>query len=47
MAQTEEEEEPSLFLASVGDFFHNTSVPEQGSDGENSNGGGTALGKDL
>jgi hypothetical protein len=29
MAQTEEEEEPYLFLASVGDFFHNTSFLPQ------------------
>jgi hypothetical protein len=47
VAQTEEEEESSLFLASVGDFFPNTSAPEQGSDGKNSNGGGTAPGEDL
>jgi hypothetical protein len=28
VAQTEEEEEPSLFLATVGDFIPNTSAPE-------------------
>jgi hypothetical protein len=39
VARTEEEEEPSLFLASVGDFFPDTSAPEQGGDGKDSNGG--------
>jgi hypothetical protein len=39
VARTEKEEEPSLFLASVGDFFPDTSAPEQGGDGEDSNGG--------
>jgi hypothetical protein len=37
----------SLFLASVGDFVPNTSAPEQGSNGKNSNGGATAPSKDL
>jgi hypothetical protein len=46
VAQIEEEEGPCLFLASVGDFFPNTSALEQGGDGKNSNNGGVAPGKD-
>jgi hypothetical protein len=46
VAQTVEEEESSLFQATVGDFFTNTSAPKQGGNGENSNGGGVAPGED-
>jgi hypothetical protein len=47
VAQTEEEEESSMFLASVGDFISNTSALEQGGDCEDSNGDDTSPSEDL
>jgi hypothetical protein len=47
VAQTKEEEEPSLFLASVGDFYSDTSAPEQGGHGDDSNGSSVAPSEGL